>query len=62
MGLDINDLYDGKDEDASARMAGGDDSDDELMATATRLSLRCPVGLVSMTPPPPSPLPKKRTP
>lgn len=27
--------------------AGDDDSDDELMATATRLSLRCPVGLVS---------------
>lgn len=26
---------------------GGDDSDDDLMATATRLSLRCPLGLVS---------------
>lgn len=26
---------------------GGNDSDDDLMATATRLSLRCPLGLVS---------------
>lgn len=45
LGQDLNDFDDEKEEPSAG--GGGMDSDDELIATATRLSLRCPVGLVS---------------
>lgn len=44
--LDL-DVAGGSSEDEEEEDNGNEDSDDELMATATRLSLRCPLGLVS---------------
>lgn len=47
--LDLNSHLEGdsSEDEQIGKGAGGDDSDDDLMATATRLSLRCPLGLVS---------------
>lgn len=44
--LDL-DVAGGSSEDEEEDDDANGDSDDELMATATRLSLRCPLGLVS---------------
>ena len=44
--LDL-DVVGGSSEDEDEEDDANEDSDDELMATATRLSLRCPLGLVS---------------
>lgn len=44
--LDL-DVAGGSSEDEDEDDDANGDSDDELMATATRLSLRCPLGLVS---------------
>ncbi|CAM9892140.1 unnamed protein product [Ectocarpus sp. 6 AP-2014] len=49
--LDLNSHLEGdsSEDEQIGKGAGGDDSDDDLMATATRLSLRCPLGLVPIT-------------
>ncbi|CAN0153970.1 unnamed protein product, partial [Scytosiphon promiscuus] len=48
--LDLNSHLGGESsEEEDAGKGGEEDSDDDLMATATRLSLRCPLGLVPIT-------------